>query len=112
MSLFSANIIKNAKEYFGEDADIGFREYGYLMLGSRDTAATQRRNALMQRKHGASIDILTPDETTKLYPWLNLDDIGITTYGNNTEGWFDACALLTMVHREATQQAAKHTNEQ
>src|SRR3546814_9549355 len=54
MSLFSANIIKNAKEYFGEDADIGFREYGYLMLGSRDTAETQRRNALMQRKHGAS----------------------------------------------------------
>src|SRR3546814_10810100 len=78
------------------------------MLGSRDTAETQRRNALMQRKHGASIDILTPDETTKLYPWLNLDYIGITTYGNTNEGWFDACALLQLVRREAKKLGAKH----
>src|SRR3546814_18692005 len=80
------------------------------MLGSRDTAETQRRNALMQRKHGASIDILTPDETTKLYPWLNLDDIGITTYGNTNEGWFDAWALLQLVRREAKKLGAKYVN--
>src|SRR3546814_12846291 len=110
MSLFSANIIKNAKEYFGEDADIGFREYGYLLLGSRDTAETQRRNALMQRKHGASIDILTPDETTKLYPWLNLDDIGIPTYGNTKDGWLDAWALFQLVRREAQKLGAKYVN--
>ncbi|MHC8381289.1 NAD(P)/FAD-dependent oxidoreductase [Pseudomonas sp. LB3P14] len=108
MSLFSVDVFKNVKKYFGQEADIGFDERGYLMLGSHDAVAMQRDNALMQREQGASIDILTPGEAVARYPWLNVDDIGIATYGSANEGWFDAWALLQLVRGEAKQLGAEY----
>ncbi|MFJ2363477.1 NAD(P)/FAD-dependent oxidoreductase [Pseudomonas sp. NPDC087697] len=101
MSLYSASVFKNIRQWFGEDADIGFEERGYLMLGSPEGADIQRANALMQREHGASVDILSPEQTLQRFPWLNVDDLGIATYGAANEGWFDAWALLQLVRREA-----------
>lgn len=110
MSLFGVEVFKNVKRYFGEDADIGFDERGYLMLGSHDAVEAQRDNALMQREQGASIDILMPDEIIKRYPWLNVEDIGIATYGSANEGWFDAWALLQLVRKQARMLGAEYIN--
>ncbi|MFD2646083.1 NAD(P)/FAD-dependent oxidoreductase [Pseudomonas japonica] len=101
MSLFSADLFRNIRQWFGEDADIGFEERGYLMLGSPRHADSQRDNALMQNGQGARVDILSPEQARQRYPWLNVEDIGIATYGAANEGWFDAWALLQLVRREA-----------
>ncbi|MFJ4376396.1 NAD(P)/FAD-dependent oxidoreductase [Pseudomonas japonica] len=101
MSLFSADLLRNIRQWFGEDADIGFEERGYLMLGSPQHADSQRDNALMQNGQGARVDILSPEQARQRYPWLNVEDIGIATYGAANEGWFDAWALLQLVRREA-----------
>lgn len=108
MSLFSANLFRNIKSWFGEDADIGFEERGYLMLGSPEHADNQRKNALMQIEQGAVIDILDPAQAKQRYPWLNVEDIGIATYGAANEGWFDAWALLQLVRREARRQGVEY----
>jgi len=106
MSLFSVDIFKNIKQYFGDEADIGFDERGYLMLGSPESVESQRANALMQREQGASIEIYTPSQAAARYPWLNVDGIGIATYGSANEGWFDAWALLQLVRKEARRLGA------
>jgi len=108
MSLFSVDLFKNVKQHFGDEADIGFDERGYLMLGSPESAELQRANALMQREKGASIEIYTPAQAAARYPWLNVDDIGIATYGSANEGWFDAWALLQLVRKEARKLGAEY----
>ncbi|MDH0746929.1 FAD-binding oxidoreductase [Pseudomonas sp. GD03842] len=110
MSLFGVHVFKNVQQYFGDDADIGFDERGYLMLGSHDAAQSQRENAMMQREQGASIEILTPQDIRARYPWLNVDDIGIATYGSANEGWFDAWALLQLVRKQARKLGAEYIN--
>lgn len=100
MSLFGAAFFKSVKAWFGEDADIGFTERGYLIVGTGNMelrwASTE-----MQRNEGAEIATLSPHEAKILFPWLNIDDIGGATYGVANEGWFDAWALLQLVRREA-----------
>lgn len=112
MSLFSADLFRNIKHWFGEDADIGFEERGYLMLGSPEHADTQRSNALMQQEQGAQVDILTPEQARQRYPWLNVEDIGIATYGAANEGWFDAWALLQLVRREARRLGVEYIEDE
>lgn len=110
MSLFGASVFKNIKDWFGEDADIGFDERGYLILGSHDAAEGQRQDALRQRGHGASVDILSPEQAKERFPWLNVEDLGIATYGAANEGWFDAWALLQLVKREAKKLGVEYVN--
>ncbi|EPK5790112.1 NAD(P)/FAD-dependent oxidoreductase [Pseudomonas aeruginosa] len=110
MSLFSVGLFKDIKTWFGDDADIGFDERGYLMLGSADGVETQRDNALMQREQGANIEIFTPGEAKARYPWLNIEDIGIATYGSANEGWFDAWALLQLVRSAAKKLGVEYVN--
>ncbi|RMM02440.1 hypothetical protein ALQ86_03716 [Pseudomonas amygdali pv. eriobotryae] len=110
MSLFSASVLKDIKAWFGEDADIGFEERGYLMLGSPEGTNAQTANALMQREHGASVDILTPEQTKERFPWINSDDLGIATYGAKNEGWFDAWALLQLVRGAAKKLGVEYVH--
>ncbi|MNO56889.1 4-methylaminobutanoate oxidase (formaldehyde-forming) [compost metagenome] len=110
MSLFGADMFRNIKEWFGPDADIGFEERGYLMIGSAEHAPVQRENALIQREYGANIDILTPAQAKERYDWLNVEDVGIATYGVKNEGWFDAWALMQLVRKEAKNLGVEYIN--
>ena len=100
MSLFGADFFKSIKTWFGDDADIGFIERGYLIIGTDDMEA-RWAGADMQRAEGAEVESLSPSEAKRLFPWLNVDDIAGATYGAANEGWFDAWALLQLVRREA-----------
>jgi FAD-dependent oxidoreductase domain-containing protein 1 len=101
MSLFGAVFIKSLKQRFEAEADIGFRERGYLILGGEDTIEDRRALAQMQIDNGASIAVLGPNELGRRFPWLNLDGVGLGTLGTANEGWFDAWALLQLVRTEA-----------
>ena len=100
MSLFGADFFKSIKTWFGDDADIGFIERGYLIIGT-DGMEARWVGADMQRAEGAEVESLSPSEAKRLFPWLNVDDIAGATYGAANEGWFDAWALLQLVRREA-----------
>ncbi|KAF1070865.1 FAD-binding oxidoreductase [Variovorax sp.] len=101
MSLYGARMFRDVKAVFGDQADIGYRERGYLILGGHDQV-TQRLEAVrMQRSHGADIRVLDPDELAARYPGVDFGDVGIGTLGVQHEGWFDAWSLLSEVRRSA-----------
>ena len=101
MSLFGADLFRNIKAVFGDDADIAYKEKGYLILGGPDDVEQRVAAAEIQRMHGAEIAVLDPDQIGARFPGISLDGIGIATFGTRHEGWFDAWSLLSLVRRAA-----------
>ena len=101
MSLFGADFLRGIKQRFGPDADVGFVERGYLILGTVADVAARRIGASLQTAEGAEIAMLEPDEIRRRFPWLRADDIGLATFGLHHEGWFDAWSLLQLVRSAA-----------
>jgi FAD-dependent oxidoreductase domain-containing protein 1 len=108
MSLYAAQMFRGIKQVFGHDADIGFREKGYLILGGPDDVTERIAAADMQRSHGADIQVLDPDELNAKFPGLSVEGIGVGTFGARHEGWFDAWSLLSTVRRAARQSSVDY----
>ena len=108
MSLYAAQMFRDIKQVFGEDADIGFREKGYLILGGPDDVEARTAAAAMQRSHGAEIEVLGPDELRTRFPGISVEGVGVGTFGARYEGWFDAWSLLSTVRRAARQRAVEY----
>jgi len=101
MSLFGADFLRRITERFGADADIGFVERGYLILGGPETIEARRAGVDMQRREGADVAALLPNEAKARFPWLSVTDLGVATTTRRDEGWFDAWSLLSLVRRAA-----------
>lgn len=110
MSLYAARMFRDIRLVFGEDADIGFRERGYLILGGPDQVAERVAAAEMQRAHGADIEVLGPDELRERFPGIDFGDVRIGTFGARHEGWFDAWSLLSTVRRAARAAAVDYVH--
>lgn len=108
MSLFGAEFFRRIKETFGPSADIGFKEHGYLILGGPEVVAERRAAVEMQRAEGADVSALDPDQIAARFPWLDLDGVGIGTFGEKHEGWFDAWSLLSLVRGAARQMGVNY----
>jgi glycine/D-amino acid oxidase-like deaminating enzyme len=104
MSLFGAAFFRDVKARFGQAADIGFVERGYLILGGPDVADARAAAIPMQRREGADAILLSKDEAKRRYPWLNVDDLGVATTAGRDEGWFDAWSLLSLVKSAARER--------
>jgi len=104
MSLYAAQMFRDIKQAFGDDADIGFREKGYLILGGPDDVDARVAAAAMQRSHGAEIEVLGPDDLRSRFPGVSVEGVGVGTFGARHEGWFDAWSLLSTVRRAARQR--------
>ena len=108
MSLYAAEMFRGIRSVFGDDADIGLREQGYLILGGVDQVADRVAAAEMQRAHGADIQVLGPGELRARWPGIHFDDVGVGTFGARHEGWFDAWSLLQLVRRAARQSGVEY----
>ncbi|MGE0523849.1 MAG: NAD(P)/FAD-dependent oxidoreductase [Variibacter sp.] len=107
LSTYGVGFIRALRERFGPDADIGFREGGYLLLASDAGAAIARENHAVQMNEGADILLLEPPEIASRFPWLDTDGVTLGTYGRTGEGWFDAHALLGLL-RSAARKGGAH----
>ncbi|OUS13331.1 FAD-dependent oxidoreductase [Rhodospirillales bacterium 47_12_T64] len=76
--------------------DIGLQEKGYLLLASSNGEDILRNNNIVQREHGADINLLTPTQLGDRFPWMNCTDLSLGSLGNTGEGWFDAYSLLQL----------------
>ena len=108
MSLYAAQLFRDIQSVFGDDADVGFHEKGYLILGGTHQVAERTAAAEMQNAHGAEIQVLGPDDLRARFPGLQVDDIGVATFGARHEGWFDAWSLLQLVRRAARQSGVTY----
>ena len=102
MSRFGLAFIREIRDRFGFEADIAFRENGYLLLAGPAGREILAANHRIQRDAGADIDLLGPDVLAETFPFLNVDDLSAGAFGRSGEGWFDAHALLALLRSAAT----------
>ncbi len=81
---------------------LGFVEAGYLYLADNDerAGALERLNAV-QREAGADIRLLDRAALQTRWPWLNVEDIVLGSWGARGEGWFDGPALHQLFREDA-----------
>ncbi|MDN5928191.1 MAG: FAD-binding oxidoreductase [Hyphomicrobiales bacterium] len=96
LSQFTLGLFRDLKTRFGADADIGFREKGYLILASPAGEAVLRENHRVQAAEGADIALDDVAALERRFPWLSTEGIAASAYGRSGEGWFDAHALLSL----------------
>ncbi|XP_055614396.1 FAD-dependent oxidoreductase domain-containing protein 1 [Uranotaenia lowii] len=106
MSLYGADFMRKAKEHLGEDVDVNFTPYGYLMLASEKGAEQLQENSKLQNMLGAKNEILTATRLKERFPWMNTDGIALGCHGLEKEGWFDPWALLSGFKSQAIKYGA------
>lgn len=98
VSRFGVEFIRNINDYIGlpyELKALNLKESGYLFLaGSDETTQVMRMIAAMQRHHGAGTVLLSPTEIANRFPYLDVSDVVLGSFGPRDEGWFDNMGLL------------------
>ena len=73
------------QRYMGFEEELGvpidFRKTGWLSLATAENSAQLRENARLLNDLGATTEILEPGEVKRWYPDINVDDIGLATWG-------------------------------
>src|ERR1700741_5204653 len=75
MSGFGMSFFRDLKARFGPEADISYRERGYLLMAGESGAATLHTNHQVQMAENADIVLLDPDAMAAKFPWLNTTDL-------------------------------------
>lgn len=112
MSLYGLAVLRETDRFLeveGEVPSLGFTESGYLYLaGSDDAVAVLRENHVIQRREGADIALLGPNEIAARFPWLVPDGVALGALGLSGEGWFDGWSLLQGMRRKAKALGAEY----
>ncbi len=80
--------------------DINFREQGYLLVVTQDGEETLRDNHAVQSSMGVNATLMDKDETARMFPSIQRDDIALTCYTPD-DGWIDPHAALQGFRRAA-----------
>jgi FAD-dependent oxidoreductase domain-containing protein 1 len=68
LSEFGLKLVRNLKTELGADADIGFKEQGYLVMASDAGVAVLEENAKLQQSLGADTVLMEPKELALRFP--------------------------------------------
>jgi glycine/D-amino acid oxidase-like deaminating enzyme len=99
LSQFTLRLFRRLKEEFGAEADIGFREGGYLILASQEGLPALATNHAVQVTEGADIVLEDRARLERRFSWLSGEGVAAGAYGVSGEGWFDAHAYLQLFRR-------------
>lgn len=108
LSQFGVGFFKSIKSEFGPDADISFRERGYMVMATPAGRAILEANVQLQRRLGADTELLEPSEIAKRFPWLCVDDLGGAGWGRTGEGWIDPASLVQLFRRAAIAKGVEY----
>ncbi|HEY7084269.1 MAG TPA: FAD-binding oxidoreductase [Hyphomicrobiaceae bacterium] len=101
MSQFTLSLIRTLTTTFSPDAEVGFREQGYLILAAQDSVKLLSENVALQQLHGASIALLDANELSLRFPWLATEGVRAGAFGMSGEGWFDPSSLASLLRNAA-----------
>lgn len=108
ISQFGVGFFKGIKQEFGPDADISFRERGYLIMATPEGRATLDANIRLQQSLGADTELLEPAAIAERFPWLAADDISAAGWGRSGEGWIDPASLVQLFRKGAIAKGATY----
>lgn len=101
MSLVTLDLIRRLREVFGPEADVAFREQGYLILASADGRHVLERNLAVQKRMKTGIALFEAAELVRRFPWLSSDGVVAGSFGLTGEGWLDPVSLMTLFRKAA-----------
>ncbi len=101
MSQFTLSLVRQLKQMFGPEADVGFREQGYLLLAAEADRTLLAENVALQQAHGADIVLLGPPELGGQFPWLSTEGVAAAGFGRSGEGWLDPPSLAALLRKAA-----------
>ncbi|RUM96271.1 FAD-binding oxidoreductase [Pseudaminobacter arsenicus] len=99
LSQFTLGLFRRLKQEFGEEADIGFRENGYLILAGESGLPILKQNHAAQVAEGTDIVLEDAQALSRRFAWLSTEGISAGAFGRSGEGWFDAHALLMLFRK-------------
>ncbi len=99
LSQFTLGLFRRLKQEFGPEADIGFREKGYLLLASEEGLPILTANHQVQQAAGADIVLEDAEALSRRFSWLSTEGVVAGAYGRSGEGWFDAHQLLDLFRK-------------
>lgn len=108
LSQFGADFCRTIKVAFGADADVAWRERGYMVMATPSGRATLEANFALQCSLGADIELLEPDEISRRFPWLSVDGLSAAGWGRTGEGWVDPASLMQLFRRDAIARGATY----
>jgi FAD-dependent oxidoreductase domain-containing protein 1 len=108
MSRFGIAFFRALQERFGAEADIGFRERGYLLLASETGEEVLVSNHEVQKAEGADIVLMDREALADNFRWLKTSDLMLGAFGRTGEGWFDAHSLLGLLRGAARARGARY----
>ncbi len=108
LSQFGLRLIRELKSEFGADADVSFRDRGYLICATDKGIAVLEENLALQKSMGTDTVILRGNEMHRRFPYINFDGITAVSFGAKNEGWFDPYALLTLMRKGAIAKAVEY----
>lgn len=80
LSQYSVRVFENFKEEFGED--IYFRKAGYVFLAREEETWNDFLSSVeTQRRLNVPVEVLSPKEIERRWPYLRVDDLRGGTYG-------------------------------
>ncbi|HTN98017.1 MAG TPA: FAD-binding oxidoreductase [Nordella sp.] len=101
LSRFGLDVLRNLKSEFGPEADVGFREQGYLILSSEAGRAILEENHAVQIANGADNVLLDAEGLARQFPWLVTDGLALGCFGKSGEGWLDPYSLMSLFRKAA-----------
>jgi glycine/D-amino acid oxidase-like deaminating enzyme len=101
LSQFGVGFFKGIKSEFGADADISFRERGYMIMATPEGRPILEANIALQRSLGADTELLETVDIERRFPWLSIDGLGAAGWGRSGEGWVDPASLVQLFRRGA-----------
>jgi glycine/D-amino acid oxidase-like deaminating enzyme len=104
ISLYGIGFLRQIGERLSigsERPDIGLNEGGYLYLGGEEARPVFTENNAIQRSLKADIELLDQDTLAAQFPWLNVADLAIGSFGRSGEGWFDGYGLMQAFRAKA-----------
>ena len=107
LSQFTLDLFRRLKEVFGPDADVGFREQGYLILASQAARGVLAENVALQTSMGADIALGEPAELAGRFPWLSAEGIAAGAFSRSGEGWYDPPSLAALFRKAAKAQGVE-----
>ena len=84
LSQFGLGILRHLKEEFGPEADVSFREQGYLILASHGRQGDPRGEPCqLQIANGADNVLLDAQASRRTFPWLVTDGLALGCFGTD-----------------------------
>jgi len=108
LSQFGVSFFKGIKDEFGPEADIAFRERGYLIMATADGASGLKENVALQHSLGAETELLDQDGIAVKFPWLSTEGLAAGGWGRSGEGWVDPHALRSLFQAGAKARGVEY----